>query len=410
MRHRTTAVILLTVFFCSVPEVRAIPQQQPASSELNGPECNWLLSNIGSSRVVEVGQKNLILNSATAQKLDVLRSQMASLGKPGVVVYAPVVAAGSVTMLRMESRSAGQIPLLNAHKTSWNEQTFRTALAAAQQPGGEFFSRDLHRQLIADSSQNDLGKTVFVFDPEAYGLVPRALELKDSVVLASPDLGRAIANLRALENAHPPASEFAAVLGLPSTAKDFNFVFGNSKEFGALSDWQQYNHEAVQVTSTHGIKVLIGSENATIRTKAELLDELQKQAGILFIVAHAEGARIMLSGGKQPIDISPKDISGLNLTRNPFVILRVCQGEDHGFADAFLKAGAIGVWSNRGVIRADVAIDQIRLFLEQLGQNRSTLDAITQVMSRNTTAAASSTVLTELLSNDWGEKIHGSTR
>lgn len=388
---------------------RAIPQQEPSPLEFNGPECNWLLSNIGSSRAVSVGQRSLIVNSTTAKQLDNLRAQMASLGTPGIVVYAPVIAGGKVTMMRMESRSGGQVPLLHARKTNWNEETFRMALAAAQQPGGEFFTRDLHRQLVADYSQSDVGKTVFVFDPEAYGLVPQAIELKDSVILASDDVGRAIANLHALENTHSRASDFAMVLGFPSNEKDFTSVFGSSKQFGELSEWQKYNREAAEVSSRYGMKVVAGSEHPAVKTKEELFREIEKQAGIVFFVAHAEGAHIILPGGAQPIDISPEDIGHLALKQNPFVILRVCQGDDHGFANAFLKAGAVGVWSNRGVIRADVAIEQVRLFLEHLGSNGSTLGAIAQVKSRNANAAANSTVFTELI-GDWGGTIYGSNR
>jgi hypothetical protein len=309
----------------------------------------------------------------------------------------------------MESRAAGQAPLLQAHKTDWDEQTFRTAIAAAQQPGGGFFSRDLHRHLLADYSQNDLGKSILIFDPESYGLAPQALGLKDSVILGSSDFGRALANLHSLEDAHFLPSTFAAILGLPSTEADFSSVFGSSKQFGDLAEWQTYNREAVEVSSNHGVKVLTGSHQGAVKTKTDLLREIERQKGIVFIVAHADGARIILPGGNAPIDITPADIGNLHLKENPFVILRICQGDDHGFANAFLNAGAIGVWSNRGVIRADIAIKQVRLFLEQLGTSGSTLDAIVHVMSQEPNAAANSTLFTEVMDN-FGGAVHDSIR
>ncbi len=413
MRQTPRLLILVTgfvsLFFGPLAAPQQAPQQQATESKFNAAECNWLLSNFNSGKAIPVRQGSLFVGSQTAQRLDGLRKQMTSLGIPGIVVYAPVIAGGKLTMMRMESRSGGEAPLLQAHKTAWNEQTFRTAITAAQQPGGDFFRRDLHRQLLADYSQDDVGKSVFVFDPESYGLAPQALGLKDSVIVASPDFSRALANLHSLKAAEFAPSKFAAILGLPSTEADFSSVFGSSKEFGDLVEWQSYNREALEVASSHGVKVLTGSPQLTAKTKVDLLREIEKQAGIVLIVAHAEGARIILPGAKAPIDISPSDISSLHLKENPFVVLRVCQGDDHGFANAFLKAGAVGVWSNRGVIRADVAIEQVRLFLEHLGTSGNALEAIVHVMSQNPNAAASSTLFTELMGN-LGGAVHENTR
>jgi hypothetical protein len=196
---------------------------------------------------------------------------------------------------------------------------------------------------------------------------------------------------------------------LPSTEAEFASVFGSSGQFGDLAEWQAYSREALEVTSSHGVKVLTGPKQGAPRTKIDLLREIEDQTGIVFIVAHADGARITLPGGKAPIDITPADIENLHLKKNPFVILRVCQGDDHGFANAFLKAGAVGVWSNRGVIRADVAIQQVRLFLDRLGASGNTLDAIVHVMSQNSNAAANSTLFTELKDNFGGTR-HDGTR
>jgi hypothetical protein len=154
MRHTTRLLILatgcLSLFFEPLAAPQQSPQQQSTESKFNAAECNWLLSNLNSGKVIPVGQGSLFVGSQTAQKLDVMRTQMTSLGIPGVVVYAPVIAGGKLTMMRMESRSAGEAPLLQAHKTAWNEQTFRSAITAAQQTGGDFFVRDLHRHDLTD--------------------------------------------------------------------------------------------------------------------------------------------------------------------------------------------------------------------------------------------------------------------
>lgn len=399
MRHKMAFLLIAVAFVGLFSERYAAPQQAPANdskSTFDKTECIWLLSNLSSGKGISVGQRSLFIGSQTAQKLDDLRSQLTHLGTSGVVVYAPVIADGKITMMRLESRADGESPVLQAHKTEWNEHIFRTAIRAAQQPGGDFFRRDLHRELVAEYSQADVGKSTFLFDPESYGLAPQALGLRDSVLLGSSDFKRALANLQSLKESRFVTNEFAAVLGLPGTEEDFNLVFRGSKKFGELAEWQKYSNEALEVASEHGIRVISGSRQMAAKTKGDLMHDIEKQTGIIFIVAHAEGARIFLPGNNVPIEITPSDIGNLHLRKNPFVLLRVCQGDDHGFANAFLKAGAVGVWSNRGVIRADVAIEQVRLFLDHLRAGGNTLDAIAHVMSRNTSAAANSTLFTML--------------
>ena len=117
-------IVLFTGIVGLLSEVSARPLQQPTSPPFNGPECTWLMSNLGSSRTVSVGQSRLMINAATAEKLDSLRAEMAALGTPGAVVYAPFIAAGKVTMMRLESRSEHRSPLLHAHQSDWNAEPF----------------------------------------------------------------------------------------------------------------------------------------------------------------------------------------------------------------------------------------------------------------------------------------------
>jgi hypothetical protein len=86
-------------------------------------------------------------------------------------------------------------------------------------------------------------------------------------------------------------------------------------------------------------------------SKPDLLSALESAEGIIFILAHASRAHIILPGGAS-LEINPADIAGLSLHHNPFVFLRICHGADTGFADAFIKAGAKAVWANRGAVEA----------------------------------------------------------
>ena len=389
VNYRLTYRVALAFFFlCSPP---SFVQAQDTKAA----ECDWLLSHIGDSKTVALDGKSLLLDSKTADKILDLRRQMSELPESGIVVYSPVVSAGNMVMLRIEARGSAQPALVSVRETKWNTRTFGTALAAAQQRGGEFFRRDLQRQMITENAQQDLGKTVFFFDPESYGLVPTAFQQENSYILASPKIGQAMSNLSSLRSNGPPASGFVALLGLPSNEAEYKAVFGENKKFGDLTEWQQHSHEAQAALAGHGIRVIGGGEKMP-PAKEQVLHGLEDQPGIIFLVAHADGAHIFLPGSGHPIDISPSDIASLHFTKKPLVILRICQGEDHGFANAFIEAGAGAVWANRGVIRADVAIQQIKLFLDGLDPKGNPLAVIGTVLERSPEAKASSALFTEL--------------
>ncbi len=120
-------------------------------------------------------------------------------------------------------------------------------------------------------------------------------------------------------------------------------------------------------------------------TKEELLSELGRLDGIIVIVAHADGFHIQIPG-HEAISINPADIASTKFSGSPFVFLRVCQGTDVGFADAFLKAGAGGVWTNRGVIDVAVANRQADSFLEQIQAKATISEAIRVVMASDSPA------------------------
>jgi len=90
-------------------------------------------------------------------------------------------------------------------------------------------------------------------------------------------------------------------------------------------------------------------------------------------------------------DPNTKGVS-LSKVRRPF--LRVCQGKDEGFADAFLRAGAAGVWANRGPVDAAVANRQAEQFLEKVRAGKSVLSAIKEIMDADPHAKNSDVLFT----------------
>ena len=99
--------------------------------------------------------------------------------------------------------------------------------------------------------------------------------------------------------------------------------------------------------------------------------------------------------------MTPADIAKLRLRPSTFVFLRVCQGEDAGFADAFLKAGAKAVWANRGVIDVAVATRQLDAFLTQMGKGATVIEAISRVSETDGEAMERAVLFTGLSLRDF---------
>lgn len=74
--------------------------------------------------------------------------------------------------------------------------------------------------------------------------------------------------------------------------------------------------------------------------------------------------------------------------------MRICNGEENGFARAFLLAGASAVWVNHGTLKAVDANEQIRLFLEH-ARSSTLLDSIKAVRANNRAAMRGSTLHVE---------------
>jgi len=242
------------------------------------------------------------------------------------------------------------------------------------------------------STDRDSGKTVLFKDLSFYGIDPPALGEAD-IVVSSP-LPRAAVNLKWLETTTQREGNYVGVFGYPRTESEYKNVFGDATNFGKLEQWQKHRAEAEGISQQFGLKILDALGEDAAAAKAAIFSEFEKADGIVFVVAHANHCTITLPSG-QKISISPSDIEALKLTNSPFVVLRVCQDSDHGFADAFLKAGARGVWLNRGIVGADVANRQIGAFLKELREGKSIAAAIRQVRSADSHAATATHLMVE---------------
>jgi hypothetical protein len=112
--------------------------------------------------------------------------------------------------------------------------------------------------------------------------------------------------------------------------------------------------EVRQLAAAHQFRVIGLSEMRSFGSRDELLSAIANSKGIVWIVAHSDGCWIKLSTGES-VEVHPSDIADLKLVHSPFVMIRVCDAGDTGFAEAFLKAGASAVWVNKGVVSAQSA-------------------------------------------------------
>lgn len=144
------------------------------------------------------------------------------------------------------------------------------------------------------------------------------------------------------------------------------------------------------------IRSSIGNRTKNLGSKEKILKKLEEATGIVFIVAHADGCHIHLPSGEL-VDLTPSDISKLSLRRFPFVVLRICNGIDNGYAAAFLKAGAGGVWANRGPISPETANKQTELFMGFLAKGMTVIEAARQTDLLNAHSKHSTGLFTLLM-------------
>jgi hypothetical protein len=342
-----------------------------------------------------VGAARVKVSSLDNPRLSSLRREVSRM-RAGYVVYVPVEASEGMAMIRFESLGKGRVTEDLAVQTKISASDFKEYLLAGAQPESKAIRERLQRELMPPNDR-DSGKIVLFKDLAFYGISPAALGRGDVVVSSS--LPRAAANLKWLETATQVDGNYVGIFGYPRTEAEYKNVFGDQTNFGRLEEWQQHRAGAEEISQKYGLKIIEPSGADAAAAKTKVLAELEKADGIVFVVAHAKGCTISLPSGEK-VSITPGDIGALRLRNNPFVILRICQDTDHGFADAFVKAGARGVWLNRGIVGADVANRQIGAFLELIRAGQTIGAAVRKVRSTDPHAGAATLINVEKEENN----------
>jgi hypothetical protein len=299
-----------------------------------------------------------------------------------------------MAMIRMETLASGK-PVLEqvVATTGIGETDFKKLLSGAQQPSAEAYRAELTEKFVP--ANRDAGKLVFFKDVNYYGLLPKSFGAQDALALGSLSISTALQNERTLRTLKATPQNFTAFMGYPEDATDMDKVFGGQNTAG-VETWQKQAEAFRQIATDHGFELFSATDLRSLQTKDGVIRQMEQADGIVFIVAHANGCHIRLPGGEM-VDISAADVSNLKLTKHPFVVLRICNGIDEGFASAFMRAGARGVWANRGVIDAATANRHVDLFMKALGEGSSVYEAIRRVEQQEPTAASAAGLFAHLL-------------
>jgi hypothetical protein len=282
-----------------------------------------------------------------------------------------------MAMLRLES--AGNRRAIKQEivaSTAMNAEEFRDFLASAQSPYAEQYREELRTRLLPRNLSRDDGKVVFFKDLFYYGLLPKTFGIEGAITIGSGTVKEAYQKRIALTRLKIQPSLFTGFMGYPETQTEYNAVFGG-KPAAALRTWKNHATELRSIAEEYKFQILSATEFEKLGTKQQILSKFEEARGIVFIVAHADGCHIRLPSG-EVIELTPGDIGRLTLRKAPFVILRICNGIDNGYADAFIRAGASGVWANRGKIDVSTANRQIKLFMDFLHKGYSVTEAARQ--------------------------------
>jgi len=324
-----------------------------------------------------------------------MERQFGSLRRVGVVAYFPVETKTGMATIRFESSATGSgFSKSIAKAGALSRQKLIDLELQAGQPLANSARGDLQEALLPADRSIDAGKTVFIIDNAYYGLLPEALEFNGGAVLSSSNLVKALDTLKFLQETQVKPEDFTAFVGYPESDEDLKAVF-RDQPTARLDTWKDRVGEIRKLSDEFKFKLYGSSELNKLADKNAVLHEIENAKGILWITAHSSGCRVRLAAG-EAVEISASDIAALHLAKKPFVIVRACNGNEAGFAKAFISAGARGVWVNQGKILASEVNSQLKEFLAA-SQQKTLAQAIETVKQSSPLASHATGLHVELV-------------
>ena len=316
------------------------------------------------ARVNFGGQVLALISRRDAIILASLRREVRSSTAPEVVIYTFIETPTGIATLRLETDPNHRSRETLVKRTSISAKDFHDHLVAATQPTSIEIRRQLRQELGVTENPNDNGKLVLLFDPSFYGAVPRSFDLDHALVFGSPTVRQAVEHSKALEKTRFIPEDITAFVGYPENEAEYSAVFG-SAHASDVTEWSAHMREIRGLAAKHNFTTYGIKEMNSLGSKETLLQKIANSKAIIWIIAHSDGCFVRLSTGEQ-INITPSDISEIRLIHSPFVMIRVCDAADSGFAEAFLKAGASAVWVNKGISNAARVNQELSSFLDKI--------------------------------------------
>jgi hypothetical protein len=332
---------------------------------------------------IAIGGQRERLFYEDADLLRRLRKSLAATKQRNLVVYVPVQKGQTMLTVRYETGSASGYSERIVKEVPVDFFDLQEKLLDAAGPDKQANRESLQKLLLPDDRVKDKGKTVLFENIGYFGFVPESLGFAgDAAVLTSSDLDLAMKNYEMLRNVRLDPKKLTLFLGFPDSQEEYDAIFKGEKN-GELLNWRKRTAEVRDMQNEFGFK-LIANQDYKELSKEQVLSLLENAEGIVWIAAHSHGCFARFPGAG-PIEIDPQDIASLKLAKHPFVVIRVCNGEENGFAKAFLVAGASSVWVNHGTLKASDANDQVRLFLQN-ALTSSIMDAVVAAKAQNQAA------------------------
>jgi len=408
----STVILILIILACAqyggaprdllsqVSEPRSLEQDRsggvtPGPTGIPGtPSLDIPIPDIPGRSTSRYGDETFLDLIDSNSRLNKLLDEFVKTRARRVVVYALALFKGNVVAVRI-GPSKSSLAVLRDRNTKTNLQTFKQYLKDTREPVSGAKAREQLKAMLGfdNTEKEDRGKIVLFTDLSGAGAIPENFQL-NATTMGSKSLAESLRKLGELKHATLAPGELLAILGLPETESEYSLVFDRGN-YAPLSRWVDASSQFRNLADSHGVTVIIPREFTSDDPKTELLRQIEDSQGVLLFVAHADRGYIRLPGVSS-ISISPKDIAELHLKHAPVVFLRVCDGIDSGFPDAFLRAGAVAVSANIGPIRPAVAQEQIDLFLSSLSSDGSVYNALNSVKKLNRHARVATNLRTEL--------------
>ncbi len=346
----------------------------------NASKCSDVFESAFSSDVkVNYSGTEIEIRSNLKSRIDKLTEELSNAKQNNLIVYVPVETSDGMANIKIEKDKAKSVSVSVVAQSKMNVEEFKTLIDSTRNPSAEFSRNVLNSELLP-STNIDKKKEVYLKDIYYYGVLPASLGKYDVKMIGSASSLKALSNSQLISQQKTEPSKITIVSGYPESRGDLQTIFQEEKT-DSIEVWKERQDELRKVADKYDSEFIDAKKIRKIGNKKEMLQRLSRSKTIIFIVAHANGCHVRLPSGKV-IDIIPEDIAKLNFIYSPFVMLRICNGIDNGYADAFLNAGASGVWVNRGVISPKNANEQVETFLEALEKNNKVNDAIQEVKTK----------------------------